>query len=48
MGTGLFEETCHTTKGVSQDGETVPCTTDAECEKDWKCAEPCGLLKKFG
>lgn len=36
-------EWCYTTRTYSQSYEYVPCDSDEECNKCWKCAGPCTL-----
>lgn len=37
-------EWCYTTKTYSQSYAYVPCTTDYDCEKCWRCGGPCSIF----
>lgn len=36
-------EWCYTTKTYSQSYAFVPCTSDGDCDKCWKCGGPCTI-----
>lgn len=37
-------EWCFTTKTYSQSYDYVPCTTQYDCDKCWKCGGPCSIF----